>query len=374
MLRETAAYYLPSWRSTPQSTSAVMVAFGVILLGGLFAYFLAARALHKRRARAAANSVRDPNRPLAPGDTVLSGKVSLDTEGDAVVVAIDQVGKEWTHKGNWHHSWKESRRTVTVQPFYLVRPSGERVRVEPDQRVFLVDRLDGVKANGTTQRVRTATLRAGEPVHIVGTLVRGFDPQQGGYRDAGPALVLRPPRSGRMLISTEPLDARFAKRARLHQGLAIAAFFALAFTHGIMFVRHHQLTVFGSTIDAEITDSRSWRVWHKPRRSSGYWVYHYEITAHDPRLGKLIDEVSSHFYADVQRGNVTRAPFVVAGSTYQVGAASESGTRIGLFTVFALGFALVCGIILGSTLPWYERKRIVETASGRLSPDTVKIQ
>src|SRR5687767_12598672 len=98
MFTQTTAYYLPSWRATSQSTSAVLVAFGVILLGGLFAYFLAARALHKRRARAAAESARDPNRRLAPGDTVISGKVSLDTEGDAVVVAIDQVGREWQHK------------------------------------------------------------------------------------------------------------------------------------------------------------------------------------------------------------------------------------------------------------------------------------
>jgi hypothetical protein len=374
MFSETAAYYLPKWRATPQSTSAVIVAFGVILLGGLFAYFLAARAVHRRRARAAADSARDPKRALTLGDTVISGKVALDTEGDAVVVAIEQQGREWQHKGSWHHSWKETRRTVTVQPFYVVRPSGERVRVEPDQRVFLVDRLDGVKANGTTERVRTATLRAGEPVHIVGTLVRGFDPQQGGYRDSGPALVLRPPRSGRMLISTEPLDARFAKRARLHQGLAIAAFFALAVTHGVLFLRHHMLVAFGSTIDAEISDSRSWRVWHKPRRSSGYWVYHYEITANDARLGKLVDEVSSGFYMDVQRGSATRAPFVIAGTSYQVGAASESGTRLGLFTTFALGFALVCCIIAASTLPWYEKKRIVESSGGRLSPDTVKIQ
>jgi hypothetical protein len=54
--------------------------------------------------------------------------------------------------------------------------------------------------------------------------------------------------------------------------------------------------------------------------------------------------------------------------------ASESSTKLGVFAVFALGYALVCGIILASTLPWYEKKRIVENGSGQLRADTIGIQ
>ncbi len=374
MFPHTTAYYLASSQATPQSTRGVLVAFGVILLGGMLGYFLVSRAMHKRRARSAADSERDPNHALVLGPAVITGKVAADTEGDAVTVAIEQTGREWKHKGNWYHAWKERGRTVTAKPFYVVRPSGERVRVEADNRVFLIDRLDGVEAKDRTTRVRTATLRAGEPVHIIGTLVRGLDPLKGGcYRDAAPALVLRPPRSGRMLISTEPLGARFAKRAKLHAGLALSAAITLLFTHGLLFLNHHVLYTVGKVVDASVVSSRTWRVWHKPRRSSGYYVYHYEITATDPndsrRDNLYQEEVSYRFYDDVQRGSETRVPVITSGKLRQIGLEpSQNAAKLGIFILGTLVYAMTCMIILANTLPWYERRRIVDSGSGPLAP------
>jgi len=375
----TTAYYLPNFRAQPESTGAAIGAFGVLLLGGLFVYFLLSRAFYRRLARDTEASLRDADGPLRPGDTVITGKVSGDGDGDgpAVTVAIEQQGREWQNKGRWYHAWRERRRTVKVRPFYVVRPSGERLRVEPDERVFLVDKLDGIEPQARDRRVRTATLSAGEPVYIVGALVQGFDPQQGGYRDAGPAQVLRPPRTGHMQISTEPPAQRFYQRARVHKNLAIASLMALLVTHGALFLRHHALMVAGSRVDAQVVSSRTFRVCHKPRRSSGYWVHHWEVTAADPRstFDQLVDETSRGAWEQIRAGALTTVPFVVLGPFSQIGyQPTERTATLALFSVGALMFALTCLLILAGSLPWYERRRVVDSGSGPLSPDTVKLR
>jgi hypothetical protein len=372
----TTLHVIDSEQAGPLGTSRVIVAFGVLLLGGLFLYFLISRALQKRSARRSEELARDANARLSPGDHVVRGRVFDDGEGAAITVEIMQQGREWQNKGRWSHAWREISRKVTVRPFYVVRPSGERVRVEPDERVFLVDKLDGVEPlPDSTARRRTATLKPGEEVYIIGQVASGFDPQQGGYRDAGPALVLRPPRTGRMLISTEPPGVRHHKAARTHRNLAIAAALALAFTHGVLFVRHHMLAFGGHVVAAQIENHSSYKVWRKPKNSRGYWVHHYVIRAKDPESGlSLTDETSYSFYQDVEQGQ-TVAPFVVAGSFYQIGREpTQSAGKLAIFAIGAIIFALILAAVLAASLPWYLRRRIVETGSGRLSVDTVRLK
>jgi hypothetical protein len=354
--------------ASPDASDVMVIGFAWIALALLWLWLRAVRVRHGRRARDAEAVQATAAVRLGLGECVVAGKVDDDGQGDVVTVRIRQQGREWKVKGGWRHAWREKEREVKVRPFYVMRPSGERVRVEPDQRTFLVDKLDGIEPTGDEAwRVRTATLKPGEPVNVLGTMVRGMDPLQGGYRDAGAALVLRPPRSGQMLISTEPLAARHQRAAKLYRGLAMATLIAFLFSNGLYFLGYNVLRLGGSVVDAQITSSNTWKKWHKPKRGRGYWVHHYQVTA-----GELSDECSYGLYAGVQSGAVTRAPFLVAGSFHQIGMVpTQSVAKLIWFGILFTIFAIVIFVIVASSRPWWDRRRINDETHGRLNKSTV---
>jgi len=362
-------------QATPRTTGAIVVAFGWGLLGGLLVYLLLMRARHARRAATAEREQGRANARLAPGAAVIAGRVIDNGHGPAVTVRIHQDGYQRSSKGSYYHHWKESARDVTVRPFYVARASGELVRVVPDERVFLVDRLDGiVDEDGVERRrrTRTATLTTGEPVYVTGILAWGIDPQQsGGYRGAGRALIMTPPARGRMLISTEPLIGRHLHAARVHGKLALVTVVALLLAHGGYFLRYHALALFGRPVDAVVTDRRTWQVWHKPKTGSGYWVHHYAVSARDPATDAWFDEECSASYHDVARAGDT-VPFLVAGPFAQLGLVPrQNAVKLGIFVTLVLIYALVIVGVLQGARPWWDRRRIVDAGSGRLALDTV---
>jgi hypothetical protein len=239
-----AEYYLPSASATPEASLWILVLFGGILLLGLLGLFAARYLRHRRRAAHYREAAKQANAPLKPGPTVVAGTVADEGEGPAVTIDIDQTGSQRRYKGSWVHRWSEQGRVVHVRPFYLSRPSGERVRVEPDERVFLVDKLDGLTVLGPARRRRSATLIAGESAYVVGVMTSGFDPLKGGYRDNGSALVLRPSGVEPMLISTEPLADRHTRAASLYRTLALSTLLMLALIHGGLFLRDHAVRFF----------------------------------------------------------------------------------------------------------------------------------
>ena len=183
---------IPPSQCSPLTTSLVVALFGWVLLGGLLAYFWHRRTRHLRLAREADDAQSRADRPLAAGDAVLAGTVLDEGEGAAVTVRIHQRGEEKSRKGRWNHEWTETHREVTARPFHVVLASGERVRVEPDERVFLVDKLDGItKDPEGNKRCRSATLTRDERVYVTGTLVRAPNPPPGASGDAAAALVMR---------------------------------------------------------------------------------------------------------------------------------------------------------------------------------------
>jgi hypothetical protein len=231
------------------------------------------------------------------------GELEDDGPGAApcITVDIEQRGREWKGKHSWHHEWREVSRRVDARPFYVVRPNGERVRVEPDQNVFLVDRLDGTDRFEHARRRRTATLRPGEKVAITGVLVRGFDPRQGGYRDAAPALVLKPPPRGRMLVSTEPLADRHRTRASTYRGLAIAVGVLLAFSHGLLFANVHLQRFGAKRVSATIERVSSERYWVSRKGGGGHWAWRYFAHARSDDGRTLTDQIGYPLYINVQR-------------------------------------------------------------------------
>jgi hypothetical protein len=367
-------YYLARGRNDEPTTSTLLDGVATVPLVGLLVLALVYRAIHRRHARDAAESERGGSARLKPGPTVIAGQVIDDGEaGPAVSVTIDQFGTERCYKGDWRHTWRETGREIAVRPFYVQRDDGSRVRIEPDARAFLVDKLDGKVLIDRTHRRRTATLATGERVHIVGTLVRAADPMEGGYREAGDGWVLRPMRGGSMLISTEPLADRSLRRARVHRNLAIALFLALLTLHGGIYGAFNLLRLRGHEVEATVVSTSTYKEWRKPKRSSGYWVHYYKVKAFytDDQGAErwLEDHISLRYYNEAQPG--TKVPFIVAKGfpdTYTVGHAPSSdggGPVLGLF-IFLIGFSIAFPAIVIRTRPWYERKKVIDYGRGQL--------
>jgi hypothetical protein len=261
---------------------------------------------------------------------------------------------------------------VKARSFYIVRPSGERVRIEADKHVSLVDALDAIdplepkpplderiESHGKSprpdeERVRTATLVAGEHVYIAGTLERGFDPRQSGYRDTPNALVMRP-----RLISTQPLADSDRAVARGYRNIALAMSLILLSTHGVYFLRYHVLNLFGRQVQADITSTDS-------HAAGVVTLQGYVI-----RAGELEGECDYGFYQRAKRGEVKQAPFLVAGPFHQLGTRPTEGIiKLVIFfylSLCATGFSLAA---LSPKRPWWERAHICDEGEGRLSRDT----
>jgi hypothetical protein len=160
---------------------------------------------------------------------VVSGLVELaHDETVAARVEVEQEGSETESSGTWHTRWTERNRTVTMRPFYVSHPEG-RVRVEPEDRAFLVDAMDGIILVNTTHRTRFAELSPGERVFAVGWLEQGQDPEnRSDYRSGGRGWVLRAPPGEDLLLSSEPLHERYVRRACAQALVALIATVLLA--------------------------------------------------------------------------------------------------------------------------------------------------
>jgi hypothetical protein len=205
----------PDWDLTPAQSPVFFGVPAVLLLGVL----LAALPLW-RRARARYRQARDsvsPDALLAPGVRVVEGVVEYDRGAElAVRVEVEQLGQESESSGTWSHSWTEVGRAVTVRPFLLKHASGQRIRVEPTQDVQLIDEMDGLVLVDLSHRKRVAELVPGEHVFAEGLLsLETVSHEAGGYR-GGRGLVLRAPPHARLLLSSEPMGARFQRQARVH--------------------------------------------------------------------------------------------------------------------------------------------------------------
>jgi hypothetical protein len=229
---------------------------GCALLAATYTFSQIAKKLYERRARMWRAVTEGKLPPPKPGYSVVHGKVETEGDGPAVTIEIGQYPKEWEGRRK-HIDWIEDRRVVRARPFYVLQANGERIRVEPDDRVFLVDKLEpGEQTPG--RRTLRAKLEQGEPVHVLGLRVRGTDPMTGGYRESGEAWIIRPPKRGRMLISTEPLDARDERRASYHAGFGTASLVLFLLLH-VSVWRFHYLR-FADRLRGFNMDDNTWTV------------------------------------------------------------------------------------------------------------------
>jgi hypothetical protein len=251
--------------------------------------------------------------------------------------------------------------------------------VEPDARVFVVDAMDAVAVHGYAQRTVAAQVTPGEHVHVVGVLAPGFDPRgagsaaAGSYRAGGATLVLVPPPDGRMLVSTEPLDKRYARRGTFHLGWLLVLLAALGALEACN-AGYLSLLAYGRVVTATVTEHRTW-ITTSHDKSGTHYHTHYGLSAAGQSDGaptRLVfqEEVTRGDYAALPDG--AAVPFVVEQGA--VPAQAQLGTRpslhgaaMGFELAVALGLLLACAISARATLPWYDRRLVVHAGGGPLA-------
>lgn len=351
-------YHLDTWLS-------LLLVYAVATAGLLALAATALRAsLRQRRAAAQADASFDPGVALAPGEAVVVGTVERAQGADvAVRVEVEQEGSETESSGVWSHEWSETDRKVRVHPFYLRHASGARIRVEPGEDVKLVDALDGMILVDRKKRVRVAELVPGERVFAVGELRRAPDPEAPtqGYRGVAQGYLLVPPPGRPMLLSSEPLGQRFARKAAFHLRWAVVAAVA-ALAWSAAFAPFHARLWLGETVDVRVTDLQE--------RESGDDHTHFEVSMRTADGVALSDEASHTDFGRLRGVERIKARYVrswPSASTIGPDVTVHSAAFIAVPLLGAL--ALAYFLRAHSSRPWYEKK-LVEQGSGKL-PDSV---
>jgi hypothetical protein len=356
---------------SPGATAFVVDGLGILGLGALLVFSLIRYGLHRRRQKLAHRAMLRQGDPLHVGPSVLAGTVADDGEGDAIVIAIHQVGQEYQANkgGSWSHRWVEAQRSVEAKPFYVVRADGERVRVEPDSRVLVVDRLDPTERRGYGRRVRRAKLSPGEHVFILGDMTRAPDPKLGGYRESPEGWVLRPPRGDRMLVSTEPLEDRHRVRKRLWLSLSLVTAVIAVGWHASLFAPVHRLRWKGRPATAVAIEKHSTRQLMQGSHGSTNWDYQYWVTAAGEHDQRWLTQVEPSSYQAIEPG--TPLAFrVVDGPEPLVQIGSRACAHFGdslVGIVLAPVWLIMHLMFVFVNRPWWSRRRIVDDGAGHLS-------
>jgi hypothetical protein len=265
---------------------------------------------HRRRARIEMAWSRDPR--LIDGPAVLQGVVETDGE-DAITVSIVQHRRVWKDKQGRHHTqWIEKQREVVPRPFTVKLDDGRSVRVEPDERVDLRDRLESPERVGDDQRRRRARLQREERVWVAGVLHNASSARtQSAYRAGAPMAVLRPPRFGRLIVSTEAPGAHFTERADHHFGWFRGALITFAVAQLGLVGDFSLQAISGRPVSVSIVRAANWRVWVKPKSGAGHWEPHCAV---DGRVGVHASaerfEVSCAFHGCAQQGRCQTLPMI----------------------------------------------------------------
>jgi len=348
------------------ATSLALVVGGGAILVLLLVASIVEMLRNRARAELAIRSL-DAEAEIEPGEIVLAGTVELaDDAPHAVRVEVEQEGTEKESSGSWSHKWTEVDRNTKVLPFYLVRASGARIRVEPGWNVLLVDELDHEIRREPGRRVRFAELTPGESVIAHGTLTRARDPQArtSVYRNSGDrSLVLRPIGSSPMLLSAEPLHGRFlrhmaaAKKSAFAVGASLAVF--------LLFTTPYLIAAFGGERSTVTVISRS----YYGVRSDASWAESYEVSFQGEgwsSAGRA--SVSKNTFGGLRKG--MRLYYRRVSSWERISHLGKypTASRAALFfaTLAVVVGALVWRGFRHSSRKWYELRRVVDRGPGRL--------
>jgi len=299
-------------------------------------------------------------------DTVVTGSVEVDpSHGVAIRTEIDQQGSCWLYKGKTQYKWEETARRVVARPFSLRLDDGALVDVEPSEDALVVDPLDQVKVHDPSHRTIAAEFKQGERVRVVGRLFEKGMPDATGGNYRGSVLrrqVLRSPPRSRMLLSSEPLGARFRNRARFHARWLAAACLVLVLVQCGLLSAYNMRKWMGITVTGTVTK--------KEHVKGGKTSMDYVWVRRDDNGAVVRLDAASRCFRKLNPGDQVNAVFA---SDWEP--ASQLGPRptapvamSGLLGVFVVAFALVFRNVRRLTRPWYEQKKVTNTGQGSLDP------
>ena len=338
-------------------------------MGGSLAFAAFWERVHRERRKAEQELVADRTRKDGPA--VIKGEVETDG-GDAITVEILQERTTFKDKqGNEHHSWKERSRRVIARPFRVVLPGGESVRVEPDSRVLLRDKVEQPQQVDETHRKRNVRLRPREKVWVAGQL-SGSGGGGGGavYRQAEPTAVMKPGRFTRMIVSTEAPGAYFKERAEHHRAWQKGLWITMLIAQVVVFGGYTLQALSGRPERLPIERYRSWSVWVKPKNSPGRWVEHYAVDARRKDEKKAEEfEVSGAFHRCVEQRECQTLPVTSAWLTGGVLRQVGRGPSLHIMQAIFPGLVgwvvfIVYAIATRVSRPWYAGGKINDAVLG----------
>lgn len=349
--------HLTDVMGTSASLAAMLVLSLACAVAAAIALVLASRS--GREARDAQRAIDGAGR-LEEGGTLVFGFAETSDGEPAVTVRLFERGREWQHKGVWHHEWKETSREVRARPFHVVNDGKERVLVEPSDDVFLVDEMEVSARRGPLLRERTAALTQGEQVAVTGRLRRRHA-AGGAYRGSGGGWVLEPPQRGPMILATQPLASRHRSWARFYTWVALAPLTLLLVSNLIAYSEFYTFVLHGRPVVGNILERDIYVTYerHGPRE-------HYRILV-GLEDGQTWMPVSDDGYLRATPGS-----YVVAIETpdHRLSLGSEPGIPL-VVLMFPLGAAVLAGLFVWflrrRRLLWWEQRPVVTTGPGSLS-------
>lgn len=362
--------FVPLDRLDGPSTAFLVHGVTGLLLAAHLAFAIH-RLLSHRRAAAAAQAAEARQPPLAPGRASLCGVVETDDERPAITLTLWEEGKEWAHKGQWRHRWKERSRSLEVRPFTLRLPDGQRVRVIPDQRVIYMDSMR-IRLFTGEERSRSADLEAGERVRADGVLLWSRPTQaKGVYRGGEEAsFVMRAGRATPLLVAVGGLRAAHARWARWYGRAALALGLCFAALHGAAYGRYHLLRAAGEVVEASVVRERTTTSFTRRRTITRYYI---DARAEGPggQSRSISDEVSLETYLASRGGRLRVVPALVvpwAPSIHCIGTKAPLPTFWGpAGQVLGIVAMTLFWWLRAAATPWYEQRRVVERGSGSLA-------
>lgn len=352
----------------------------VLVVGGAvtvpFALSLWRWLAYRSRTLRAESAARAPSR-VEPGPALLQGRVETEDGQPAVRIEIDQVGREWSHKGNWSYRWEERHRVVHVRPFRLRLADGESVEVRPDEQIRLVDVLRTEKVDGAYRR-RVAELSDKKQVWVSGVLAQ--EGHRGGaataYRSGPAAWVMRGTGTEPLEVASGGLERQFSYWQRWYRRAVIALGIVCAVMHGGAFGAYYALGAFGEVEVVPVTGTHTYTTTHK-----GNTTTHYVVEGRLPeRLGggRVEDEISLSVYRAAKNHQLQTAPFLYvpfAKGIHSIGTRAELAVPWGVLAFIAAGLTVLLYVTLQrAAMPWYEQRRVREGGSGRLADRAWDVQ
>lgn len=337
--------------------SPVVVVILGLLVPGLGFVVAVGRALQafawRRRARRAGDLV--DGGPLSAGPSVVAGVVSVD---DADVPEAGVAMRLTIRQAVSGAEARELSRRVVAGPFYVTTRGGDVVRVEPGPDPVLATGLSTFPSG--RERLRVASLVAGEHAICAGELVRGFNPRAAqSYRASEGGWVLRPPRGARMWVSGARLAEVFASRAYVEIVRAAVFAFGLLLAQ-LLFAPYYRMAVWGEPATCTLERTVSYNEGPE-RRITAYGSCDDGSTLSVEVRPRLEELIASHDTVRVVRlraeGPVwAGAPRVSLGPTPTISWVRVVALLGSLGIAWALAYAFVGRVGRAH----YERKRLDE--------------